>query len=135
MKKKLFILGIVAGTALAWTYKMKLETKYSIKELNAIALEANKTLPTMVDSMTRLERVKAHKDTLEKQYSLTTIRLADLDVTAFNKQMSGLLIGQSCANEQSRALYKAGVSEWFTYADMNGDEIATIKIDQSNCSH
>lgn len=134
MKKMLLFLSVVAASGLAWTYKMKSESRYSLEELNAIALEASKALPVMVDATTRLERVVAHDGVLEKQYTLVSARLVDVDAVSFNRQMSASLISQSCANEQSRTLYKAGVSEWFTYSDVGGNVIATFKVGRDSCS-
>lgn len=134
MKKLLLVLVVVAAAGLGWTYKMKSDSRYSLDDLNRIASGANKSLPMMVDAATRLDRVVAHEGVLEKQYTLVANRRSELDVSNLEKQMSEALVSQSCANEQSRKLYKAGVSEWFTYLDMNGEAIATVKIGQENCS-
>jgi len=134
MKKLLLVLVIVAGAGLAWTYKMKSDAGYSLAELNDIASGANKSLPAMVDAATRLDRVIAHEGVLEKQYTLVASRLPEIDTAGFETQMSAALIAESCANKQSRTLYKAGVSEWFSYQDMNGQPVATVKIGQENCS-
>jgi hypothetical protein len=133
MKKLLLVLVVVAGAGLAWTYKMKSDSAYSLDDLNGIATGANKSLPAMMDEATRLDRVVAQEGVLEKQYTLVSTRRADIDTASFEKQMSESLVAQSCANEQSRKLYKAGVSEWFTYVDMNGETIATFKIGKADC--
>jgi hypothetical protein len=61
-------------------------------------------------------------------------RRSEIDIPSFEKQMSAALVAESCANKQSLALYKAGVSEWFTYLDMNGEPVATVKIGKENCA-
>lgn len=134
MKKLLLVLVVIVAAGLAWTYKMKSDSRYSLDDLNGIASGANKSLPMMVDSATRLERMVAHEGVLEKQFTLVANRRAEIDVASFEKQVSESLVAQSCANKQSVTLYKAGVSEWFTYQDMNGEAIATVKIGQENCS-
>jgi hypothetical protein len=134
MKKLLLVLVVVAGVGLAWTYKMKSDTRYSLAKLNDIASGANKSLPTMMDAATRLERVVAHEGALEKQYTMVANRRSEIDIPSFEKQMSAALVAESCANKQSLSLYKAGVSEWFTYLDMNGEPIATVKIGKENCA-
>ncbi len=134
MKKILLVLAVVAVAGFGWTYKMKSEATYTLEELNSIASAANKALPVMVDDATRLERVVAHEGVLEKQYTLLTLRHADLNVVEFESKMFASLVTQSCANEQSRSLYSAGVSEWYTYSDMNGEIINTFKISKSSCS-
>lgn len=134
MKKLLLVLVVVAAAGLGWTYKMKSDSRYSLADLNEIASGANKSLPVNVDAATRLDRVVAHEGVLEKQYTLVANRRSEVDVADFEKKMSEALIAESCANEQSRKLYKAGVSEWFTYLDMTGESIANVKIGQANCS-
>jgi len=134
MKKLLLVLVVVAAAGFAWTYKMKSDSRYSLADLNGIASGANKSLPVMVDAATRLERVVAHESALEKEYTLIANRRSEVDVSSFETKMSEALVAQSCSNEQSLKLYKAGVSEWFTYLDMNGEAITTVKIGQENCS-
>jgi len=135
MKKLFLLLVIIAGIGLSWTFIMKkeVESRYSLTALQRIADGANKNLPVMIDKLTRLEKVSASDNVLEKHYTFTESEISDLDLVNVKSQLSKILVEQSCANAQSTTLYKNGVSEWFTYQDRNGENIVTIKIGLNDC--
>jgi hypothetical protein len=135
VKKLVVVFLLVVGAGLAWTFAMKkdVESRYDLALLQDIANGANKTLPVMVDEITRLEKVSASDDLLEKHYTLVNTNVSNLNVADINNQLSKILTELSCGNAQSIKLYKNGVSEWFSYKDGNGNHITTVKINASNC--
>ena len=137
MKKILVaVLLIVGAFGFYRVYVMKtaIAVRYPLSELKAIAIEANKNLPVMVDQLTRLDSVVAHEGILEKRYSLVSTRLSDVNVGEFTAKISPILISESCRNKQSLNLYASGISESLTYSDMEGQKISTITINKKSCS-
>ena len=137
MKKILVaVLLIVGAFGFYRVYVMKtaIAARYPLSELKAIAIEANKNLPVMVDQLTRLDSVVAHEGILEKRYSLVSTKLSDVNVGEFTAKISPILISESCRNKLSLNLYASGISESFTYSDMEGQKISTITINKKSCS-
>ena len=136
MKKFLVILLIAIVAIGLWkVYSMKSEmaSRYSIDDLQKIAMEANKNLPTMIDQYTRLDEVAASDHLLEKRYTLVTLTESDALHDQLKNQLFPSLITESCKNKQSINLYNNGVAEAFTYSDMNKKHLATFRIDKDSC--
>ncbi len=137
MKKFLIaLLAIVAVAGLGWVYYMKtaISSNYSLNDLERIAVETNKSLPTMVDSQTRLDTVVASERLLEKRYTLVAAQASTELSDELATKLFPMLKAQSCQNKQSMNLYQSGVSEAFTYSDMNGKLIATLTVNRKSCN-
>jgi hypothetical protein len=137
MKKILIgLLAIVAIVGLARFYYMKgvLAARYSLSDLQGMAAEANKTLPILVDAETRLDKVVASEHLLEKRYTLISAQASNELTDKLTSKLFPILKTQSCQNKQSMNFYQSGVSEAFTYSDMNGKPIATLTVNKSSCN-
>lgn len=130
------LLAIVAIAGLARFFYMKgaLAARYSLSDLHDMAEEANKTLPVMVDPQTRLDKVVASDHLLEKQYTLISAQTSSELTDKLTTTLFPILKAQSCQNKQSMNFYQSGVSEAFTYIDMNGKPIATLTVNKSSCN-
>jgi hypothetical protein len=136
MKKVLVgLLLIVAAVGLGRVYFMKaaLASRYSLNDLQKIAAEANKSLPIMVDQATRLDAVVASEHRLEKQFTLVATTASSTLREDLTSKLYPMLKSQSCQSSVSMNLYQSGVTEAFTYFDMNGDQIASFTVDKSAC--
>ncbi len=137
MKKFLIaLLAIVSVAGFGWVYYMKtaIASRYSLNDLQRIAVETNKSLPTMVDSHTRLDTVVAAEGLLEKRYTLVAAQASTALSDELATKLFPMLKAQSCQNKQSMNLYQSGVSEAFTYSDMNGKLIATLTVNKKSCN-
>lgn len=136
MKKLLPALLVVAGAVgFGAVFYMKggVASRYSVKDLQDIAAQANKSLPVMVDPYTRLDMVVASGRLLEKKYTLVSAPSSEALVAELKTKLFPVLKAQSCQNTQSMNLYRSDVAEAFSYADMNGRHLATLKVDRSSC--
>lgn len=136
MNKILIGLAVVvaaAGVGRVLYMKAEIARRYSPEALQQTAVESNKELPVMVDHLTRLDAVVATGSTLEKRYTLVTAQVSEPLRAEVTTKLFPVLKAQSCQNEQSKDLYQHGVSEAFTYSDMNGNPIASITFDQNSC--
>jgi len=137
MKKFLIaLLAIVALAGLGRIYYMKaaLASRYSLRDLQDIAAEANKSLPVMVDPQTRLDTVVASEHLLEKRYTLVSAQTSNALSDELTTKLFPVLKAQSCQSKQSMNFYQSGIGEAFTYSDMNGKLIATFTVNKSSCN-
>ena len=136
MKKFLFaVLAIVLVAGFGRVYYMKaaLASKYSFNDLQRIAADSNKSLPTMIDPQTRLDSVVASERLLEKRYTLVAVQTSSALSEELKTKLFQILKTQSCQNPQSMNLYASGVGEAYTYFDMNGKLITTFTVDREVC--
>ncbi len=136
MKKILFgflVVVLVVGFGRVYYMKSQLASRYSLQDLQKIATGANKTLPVMIDQQTKLNEVVAADRLLEKRYTVVGAAASEALRNEIENKLFPLLKTQSCQNKQSMNFYNSGVAEAFTYSDMNGKHIATLRIDKSSC--
>ncbi|MGW8394171.1 hypothetical protein [Pseudoduganella sp. HUAS MS19] len=126
---------VVAAAGLGSVQYMKAEIaeRYSPEALSKIAAQSSKELPVMVDHLTRLDAVVATEHTLEKRYTLVSAQVSEPLRAEVATKLFPVLKAQSCQNEQSKDLYQHGVSEAFTYSDMNGKPVASITFNENSC--
>ncbi|SFF51219.1 hypothetical protein SAMN05518865_10168 [Duganella sp. CF458] len=127
---------VVAAAGLGYVQYMKGEVaaRYSPDALKQIAAESNKELPVMVDHLTRLDAVMATERTLEKRYTLVTAQASESLQAELTTKLFPVIKEQSCQNQQSKELYQHGVSEAFTYSDMNEKPVASITLNKNSCT-
>lgn len=127
------VIAAAAGLGRVQYMKAEIAKRYSPESLQQIAVESNKDLPVMVDQLTRLDAVVATEHTLEKRYTLVTAQISEPLRAEVTTKLFPALKAQSCQNEQSKDLYQHGVSEAFTYSDMNGKPIASVTFNKDSC--
>ena len=98
--------------------------------------EINKTTPTMLDKVTRLDKTYlSGYDLMDFNYKYTII---DYDSPArsysfdkFNKDM----ISRMCATENYKFIFEGGVSYNYVYHDNSGSEINRVRVDKKICNN
>lgn len=136
MRKSIFVVfALVVISGLGWTGYMKYAVahRYPLASLQEIAAGTNKDLPIAVDEQTRLDKVVASEGQLEQRFTLINVQKSDDLIAQLNAKVYPLLKTKSCSNQLSKNLYASGVTEAFSYSDMNGQHLATFKVGQNDC--
>ena len=93
----------------------------------------NKSLPTMIDGATRLDRAEIHGDQLNYYYTLVLASIEGIKIDAFSNQMKNLFLETSCDEDGLRPALEEGISANFIYFDKNGKEVTTVLINFEDC--
>lgn len=93
----------------------------------------NKSLPSMIDSDTRLDHVSLQDKDIYYNYTLVNWFAADLDVTSFTSVMTPNLKTAQCANEETRPLLNEGRKLVYMYLDKLSKPIVKIVVEKSDC--
>jgi len=84
--------------------------------------------PMMVDSVTRLDTVKAGTDRLHYHYTLLNASADDLDAEATKEALTPLVQQQAKGMSFLKLLMEKGATISFHYADKDGKEITVIDV-------
>lgn len=84
--------------------------------------------PMMVDSVTRLNTVKAGTDRLHYHYTLLNASAEDLDAEATREALTPLVQQQANGMSFLKLLMEKGATISFHYADKDGREITVIDV-------
>ena len=124
------IAAIIGATAGFWVVSHGLH--HSTQELlETAAADINKTLPMMVDSMTRLDKVEAGPDgskMLIYNYTLPDMTKSNMDVPALEKTLRPQVIESYKTRVEMRSLRDANVQLDYRYKDKNGDVVVELDI-------
>ena len=90
--------------------------------------ELSSHFPMMVDSVTRLDTVKAGADRLHYHYRLLNASADDLDVEATKAALAPLVRQQANGMSFLKLLMQKGATISFHYADKDGREITVIDV-------
>jgi hypothetical protein len=93
----------------------------------------NKSLPSMIDSDTRLDHVSIQGKDVYYNYTLVNWLVADMDVSRFTSVMTPKIKTAQCANEETRPLLNEGRKLVYLYRDKASKPIAEIVVERSDC--
>ena len=110
-------------------------TKVTENQLLETADLLNKSLPIMVDNVTKLHRVSAEKKWLTYHYQIIGLNSSEIDPAAIYKRMRPQLISKACGSEDMKALFQNGVTVSYSYTAGNNALIANIVVTPSDCGY
>ena len=93
----------------------------------------NASLPTMVDSGTRLDRVTYESDSWQFFHTLINSSVDDLDVDIFERLMRSEIATNLCSDKELRSDLEKGGVFTYSYSDRNGSHITDIIVTKSEC--
>jgi Tfp pilus assembly protein PilE len=142
------LIGIVAAIAIpayqSYTHPDKTpaeqaNTKSDEAELNAAliqaAAQANKDVPKMIDSETRLDSVAGVNRQIRYNYTMVNHTIDDMDLVYFRNTMQGKLTELVCTTKEMKVFIINNVPVVFSYADKNGTELSTITVQSAQCTN
>lgn len=101
--------------------------------LQGAAALANKQLPVMLDSDTKLEEVSAEGNTLIYHYQLVNYLASELDAAAFGDNIRPMLAQQTCSLPNLKPVLSQGGSIAYRYNDKDQVLLVELVIDQASC--
>lgn len=109
---------------------MSNDTEYALNEEVRII---NKSLPTMVDSGTRLNYVSIQNGNIFYNYTLVNMLAADLDLERVNAVIQPQLKTGACETKETRTLINEGRSMNYIYLDKNRSPAFKVIVNRSDC--
>ncbi|MHA1543582.1 MAG: hypothetical protein ACTSU8_00420 [Alphaproteobacteria bacterium] len=107
----------------------------STAELKAAIIEANVTLPKMVDEETRLDRIEAGANEAVYFYTMVNWNYDQLDwdvVADFVFQNSAT---NYCTGADMVGFREANIDMLYIYYDKNGEMVGTVKVPHTVCGN
>lgn len=101
--------------------------------LQGAAALANKQLPVMLDSDTKLEQVSAEGNTLIYHYQLINYLASELDADALGDNIRPILTQQTCSLPNLKPVLSQGGSIAYRYNDKDQVLLVELVIDQASC--
>ncbi len=140
-KDALAILAIIIAISLAsmggislFEYLKAKYTQFNLPQtIEEVVKEANKDLPMMVDSGTRIDSVMAENNNIIYKYTV----VANIKNDAVGIPLRRLVAyevakSQLCTDEHSKVI-KAGVKFVYNYYDLHGALLMNFDIDKEDC--
>lgn len=93
----------------------------------------NHELPLMIDSETRLDASGIEAMRFKYDYTLVNLDAANIDVTAFARQLDRQTTSKACAAGASRGLLDRGVEFVYAYRGRNGTPLGTVEVTRADC--
>ena len=110
------------------------EDPRSVKHLEKVAAEINRSVPVMIDQETDLLPAVGAPAMLIYNYRLVSYSAAQLDATRFATGAKQRLRQNACANPETRDDFlKKGVTLRYSYYDKDKQHIATIDVTPADC--
>lgn len=106
------------------------------ESLVEVTTEMNKTLPTMVDEETRLDRVGVYGKTFYGRYTLINFSLEELNRTQIESMRDGLKtlhVNSYCTNPGLKMLRENNSGREFEIYDKNAKWVTTITVTPGDC--
>ncbi|MEI8633246.1 DUF2569 domain-containing protein [Vibrio sp. PP-XX7] len=104
-----------------------------VVELSEIADEVNRTASKQSDNDIQFDSIVAHEVTLEYRYTLPEYEKQWMNVAKFSAVMLPKVVQESCENQSILELMDKGAIFRHIYFDMNGERVASVDIDQTQC--
>jgi len=107
----------------------------SVEFLTNVASEINKTLPMMVDKITRLNNVQAFKAKLA--YNYTIKKVDELHITAHKivAILKPISIQSICSNPDTQVFPDNDIDIEFNYFKENGQFITKFRVTSQDCKN
>src|SRR5215467_7125284 len=110
------------------------EDPRSVKHLDKVAAEINRSVPVMIDQETELLPAVGAPAMLIYNYRLVSYSAAQLDATKFAAGAKQRLMQNACSNPETRDDFlKKGVTLRYSYYDKNKQHIATVDVTPADC--
>lgn len=123
---------VVVGNGIFIVYSLILAFDFDHRLEQEIRL-INNSLPTMVDTDTRLDYVSSDKSYVYYEYTLPNKSIDELDAVFFNIQMGLQVIHISCTTEETRNLLERGLAAKHTYRDKSHTTIGSFIVSIKDC--
>jgi hypothetical protein len=104
-------------------------------DFGQVADEANRSLPQMVDEETELTSVESLDRVFVYNHTMVNFVREDLDVQAFAEAIGAELPRRACSTPEVRDnLLARGQVVRYRYVDKNGERLAEVDVDISQCT-
>jgi|SRR5579885_632117 hypothetical protein len=107
---------------------------YTQSTLSAAAAAINKSLPTMVDSVTKFTTVTVDTSTFRYHYIITNVKSTDMDAAKFNAAMRTNLSKLVCVDQFAKQVFDSGFNISFDYNGNDNKPITSIVFKPGDCS-
>lgn len=132
---------VIAALASIFTFSTCLATPKNVDKiihnsLVEVTTEMNKTLPTMVDEETRLDKVTVYDKTFYGRYTLVNFAIEGLDSTqiqGMHDDLKALHINSYCTNPGTKILRENNSGREFDIYDKNAKWVVTITVTPGDC--
>ena len=95
----------------------------------------NKSLPTMVDDVTKLYKVSVLNKQLTYHYQIINKNSFELTPSAMYKRMRPQLIRDACSSEDMKVFFQNGVTVSYSYLGSDNIMITNIALTPSDCGY
>jgi hypothetical protein len=119
----------VAGTLIKYWVEDKLQ-----RTLNQAASNVNKSLPKMVESGMRFDRVNSPGNkTLVYEYSFVERQASEIDTASVRHQTYRAMLKYLCDDPEQKDWFSKGVTNVFLYRDRVGTEVFRFNVAKADC--
>jgi hypothetical protein len=129
--------GIVAGLLVWWVlpaYLSPSNDPRSVKHLNEVAADINRSVPVMIDAETELLPANAAHAMLIYNYRLVKYSAAQLNPRKFAAGAKQKVTQGACSRPETRdGFLKEGVTLRYSYFDKDKQHIATVDVTPADC--
>lgn len=102
-------------------------------DLEDAARQLREKTPFMIDASTRLDSVEVENERMYYRYSFPTLTAKDIDRNKLLNQTRAQLVEKACSNAKLRLTLKYGARYVHSYAGNDGELVAEIEIEESDC--
>jgi hypothetical protein len=127
------VLGVLMLVANA--FKVYESDKVTEQNLLETADLLNRSLPIMVDNVTKLHRVSSEKNTLTYHYQIVGMNPSMIDPATIYKRMRPQLVSQACASPDMKPFFQNGVTVAYSYTGSNNIMLARIEVTPNDCGY
>ncbi|WP_444915942.1 hypothetical protein [Microbulbifer sp. TRSA007] len=100
-----------------------------------VAEEANKLLPTIIDSETRLDSNVGLNNTFTYIYTLTNYSFDEIDASILEQNLSPKVLNNYCSSSDMKQFVDHGVTVNFRYLGKSGKQILNLSHQPSDCKN
>ena len=127
------VLGVLMLVANA--FKIYESDKVNEANLLETASLLNKSLPIMVDNVTKLHRVSPQQHSLTYHYQIVDMNPTEIDSASIYKRMRPQLVSQAFASPEMKPFFQNGVTVVYSYAGSNNITLARIEVTPNDCGY
>ncbi len=101
-----------------------------------VTTEMNKTLPTMVDEETRLDRLGVYEKTFYGRYTLVSFAIEELDrnqIQGMQDDLKALHVNSYCTNPGTKILRDNNSGRELDIYDKNAKWVTTVTVAPGDC--
>ncbi len=127
------VLNVIVLISIFLLESLEQKNNYDVSLKEEITL-INKSLPTMIDDITRLDRVFIQGKDVHYSYTILNSLIEDIDITNLNSDMTEKIKIGVCNDKHTKLILDNNRNLIYSYQDEKGNLITTITISKGNCT-